>query len=333
VVPLDPSPVPGWALTQRRGPATLRFRLRAELWGTHELGHLWVRIRRPGGLEEREVRVAEAPSVRVLPGALRLDRLLPPREPRAVSGLHLSRLRSHGTDFADLRPYRPGDRLRDVSWATSARLGDPWVVVHHPERTGTVLLLLDTFIGEERETGPALARAARAAWAVASAHLRAQDRVGLLARGRASAWVPPSGGRRARWLLIDRLLSVGAAAEDPWRRRRSGRRVTLPADALVVGVTALRSRAYSRELLHHRRNGHATAALVIDTSDLVPPGADPAAAATRRLWLARREIERRVLERGGVPTVVVGEGTVGPAISALRRRMAWSRHGSGVGVA
>ncbi|NNF38519.1 MAG: hypothetical protein HKN71_07620, partial [Gemmatimonadetes bacterium] len=73
--------------------------------------------------------------------------------------------------------------------------------------------------------------------------------------------------------------------------------------------------------------------LVIDTSDLVPAGDDPASAATRRLWLARREIERRVLERGGVPTVVVGEDAVGPAISALRRRMAWGRHGSGVGAA
>ena len=40
-----------------------------------------------------------------------------------------------GEDFADLRPYVPGDRLRDLSWAASARSDEPWVVVHHPDGT------------------------------------------------------------------------------------------------------------------------------------------------------------------------------------------------------
>lgn len=327
---VDPTPVPGWAPPARRGPVTLPFRLKAEAWGHHELGHLWVRARAPGGLVERELKVAVAPGVRVLPGPLRLDRLLTPREPRAVAGQHLSRLRGSGTDFAELRPYRPGDRLRDVSWATSARLGEPWVAVHHPERTGTVVILLDTFFGDDRETNEALARAARAAWAVASAHLAAQDRVGLLARGRTAAWVPPGGGRRARWMIIDQLLAVGGAAEDPWRRRR-GRRVVVPADALVVGVTALRSRTYLQELLHHRRNGHATVALALDTADLLPPADDAPARAARRLWFARRQVERQVLEKGGVATVLVPpDGSVGPAVSALRRRVG-SLHAAGAG--
>lgn len=330
VVAVEPTPVPGWAPEARTGPVTLPFRLRAQAWGHHELGHLWVRARAPGGLVEREWKVAVAPSVRVLPGPLRLDKLLTPREPRAVAGQHLSRLRGPGTDFAELRPYQPGDRLRDVSWATSARLGEPWVAVHHPERTGTVLILLDTFFGDDRETNEALARAARAAWAVASAHLAAQDRVGLLARGRTAAWVPPGGGRRARWMIIDQLLAVGGAAEDPWRRRR-GRRVVVPADALVVGITALRSRTYLQELLHHRRNGHATVALVLDTADLLPEPHDTPGQAARRLWFARRQAERQVLEKGGVSTVLVPpDGSVGPAVSALRRRMG-ALHVAGAG--
>ncbi|MEQ9569884.1 MAG: hypothetical protein RLN75_06810, partial [Longimicrobiales bacterium] len=168
------------------------------------------------------------------------------------------------------------------------------------------------------------------AWAVASAHLAAQDRVGLLARGRTAAWVPPGGGRRARWMIIDQLLAVGGAAEDPWRRRR-GRRVVVPADALVVGVTALRSRTYLQELLHHRRNGHATVALVLDTADLLPSADDAPARAARRLWFARRQVERQVLEKGGVATVLVPpDGSVGPAVSALRRRVG-SLHAAGAG--
>jgi uncharacterized protein (DUF58 family) len=209
---LEPSPLVGWSRPPGRGPLLEPFVLRARSWGAHDVGTLWIRVRRPGGLLDWEQKLAQAPALRVLPRPLRLGRLLKPAEPRAVSGMHLSRFRGHGTDFAELRPYQPGDRMRDLSWATSARLGRPWVAVHHPERTGTVVLLLDAFLSFDRTGAESLARAARAAWAVASAHLRAQDRVGLLARGRAAAWLPPRGGRRAQLLLLDELLAVGGAA-------------------------------------------------------------------------------------------------------------------------
>lgn len=322
VTPLDPGPVLAWSLGAARGPVSLPFRVRAEAWGIHDLGVLWIRLRRPGGLVVWERELARAPDLRVMPTPLRLDRLLKPREPRTAAGMHLSRLRGHGTDFAELRPYRPGDRLRNLSWGTSARLGEPWVTVHHPERTGTVLLLLDAFFSEEDRGTEALARAARAAWAVAAVHLGAQDRVGLLARGKTAAWVPPRGGRRARWMLIEELLSVGGAAEDLRRRRRHGTRFVIPSDALIVGVTTLRFRAFTRDLIHHRRMGHTTAALVIDTSDLLPPARDPIDTAALRIWDAEREAERRILHRGGVPTALVraSEG-VAPAVMTLHRRM------------
>ncbi len=322
VTPLEPTDEVAWALPLQRGPVRLPFRIRADSWGVHDLGVLWIRARRAGALLGWEKKVAAAPSLRVLPSALRLDRMLKPVEPRAVSGMHVSRLRGQGTDFAELRPYRPGDRLRDLSWGTSARLGEPWVTVHHPERTGTLVLLLDASFSDGSTRAEALARAARAAWAVAAVHLRAQDRVGFLATGRTAAWVSPQGGRRARWVLINELLNVGGAAENESRRRRPSRRVVMPADALVVGITSLRARAVSTELLHYRRAGHATAALVVDTVDLLPDGDAPGAVVARRLWLLQREVERQHLERGGVPTALIDpEAGVAPALSSLRRRM------------
>ncbi len=320
ITPVDPSPVTGWALPIGCGRETLTFSVRARSWGAHDPGHLWVRVRRPGSLTVWEHRLAEVPAVRVLPTALRLSRLLKPAEPRAFAGMHVARLRGQGTDFAELRPYQPGDRLRDVSWGTSARLGVPWVRVNHPERTGTVVLLLDSVFGASE--GEALARAARATWAVASMHLRAQDRVGLLARGRTAAWLPPRSGRRARLMLLDELLTVGRAAEDPSRRRMPGKRVVVPADALVVGVTSLQSHTFTPNLIRYRRVGHATVALIIDTSDLLPEVTTRTDAAARRLWMAERMAERRILERAGIPTALVREGRgVGAAVLALRRRM------------
>lgn len=322
VTPVEPARVVGWSLPAAEGPVSLPFRLEATSWGVHDLGALWVRVRRPGSFVAREQKLAEAPRLQVLPSGLRLSRLLKPAEPRAISGAHLSRFRGQGTDFAEVRAYQPGDRLRDLSWATSARLGAPWVTVRHSERTGTVLLLLDAAFGGDAAGTEALARTARAAWAVAQAHLRAQDRVGLLARGRTAAWLPPRGGRRARWMLLEELLTVGRAAEDPTRRRVTRGRVAVPADALVVGVTGLRSEIFTPELLHYRRAGHTAAALVIDTSDLLPAGPGRVHEAARRVWLAQRDAERDALERGGVSTALVTatEG-VGPALLALRRKM------------
>lgn len=323
ITAVDPAPVTGWALPLGEGPVTLPFSLEARSWGVHDLGSLWVRARRPGSLVMTEHKLGRVPGLRVLPAALRVSRLLKPAEPRAIAGLHVSRLRGHGTDLAELRPYQPGDRLRDLSWATSARLGEPWVRVNHPERTGTVVLVLDAALREEERSTEALARSARSAWAVASVHLRAQDRVGLLARGRTAAWLPPRGGRRARWMLLDQLLAVGQAAEDRTRRRIWRGRAMVPADALVVGVSTLRSETFVPELLRFRRAGHTTVALVIDTSDVLSVGEDRADQAALRIWLAQREAERQALERGGVPTALVaGDEGVGPAILTLRRRMA-----------
>jgi uncharacterized protein (DUF58 family) len=322
MTPVEPSPVVGWSLPLGRGPVKLPFKIQVSSWGVHDVGFLWVRVRRPGSFMVHEHRLAATPSVRVLPTSLRLSRLLKPAEPRAFAGMHVARLRGHGTDFAELRPYQPGDRLRDLSWGTSARLGEPWVRVNHPERTGTVVLLLDSAFNDEGGEGEALARAARATWAVASMHLQAQDRVGLLARGRTAAWLPPRSGRRARWMLLDELLSVGRAAQDVTRRRLPSQRVVMPSDALVVGVTSLNSHTFVPNLLHYRRVGHATVALVIDTSDLMPDPTDGADAAARRVWFAQREAERRTLERAGIPTALVtATGGVGPAVLSLRRRM------------
>jgi len=326
ITAVEPTPVLGWSLPSGDGPVNMSFRFQARSWGVHDLGGLWVRARRPGSFVFIEKKLDSAPTFRVLPASLRLSRMLKPAEPRAVAGMHLARLRGHGTDFAELRPYQPGDRLRDISWGTSARLGEPWVRVNHPERTGTVVILLDAVFSQESGSREALARAARAAWAVASVHLRAQDRVGLLARGRTAAWLPPQGGPRARWMLLDELLSVGRAAEDLMRRRPVAGRIGIPADALIVGVTSLRSQVFPPDLLHFKRTGHTTVALVIDTSDLLPPATSRVEEAARKIWLAQREAGRYRLERGGIPTALVTPGGgAGLAILTLRRRLDGSR--------
>jgi hypothetical protein len=127
-------------------------------------------------------------------------------------------------------------------------------------------------------------------------------------------------------MLLDELLSVGRAAEDLMRRRHVSGRIGVPADALIIGVTSLRSQVFPPDLLHFKRTGHTTVALVIDTSDLLPVATTGAEEAARTIWLAQREAGRRRLERGGIPTALVTpRGGASPAILTLRRRLDGSR--------
>jgi uncharacterized protein (DUF58 family) len=96
VTAVEPAPVVGWSLAAGRGPITLPFTLVARSWGIHDVGTLWVRVRRRGGMLVWERKLSPGPTIRVLPTPLRLDRLLRPAEPRAVAGMHLSRFREVG---------------------------------------------------------------------------------------------------------------------------------------------------------------------------------------------------------------------------------------------
>src|SRR4029453_3556666 len=81
--------------------------------------------------------------VRVLPDDGTLQTLLPNPEPRTAGGAPVPRRRGDGFEFAEIRQYREGDRLRSVNWYQSARRGELWVNDHHPERPGALVVRRD----------------------------------------------------------------------------------------------------------------------------------------------------------------------------------------------
>ena len=315
----------GWTVDAVDG-CTIELRAVAERWGHHDLGRLVIRARRRLGMLRWDSELALDGAVRVLPHAARLDDLLPPRRPRVAAGAHVAPVRGSGTDFADLRPYVPGDRLRDLSWTASARGDQPWVVVHHPERSASVVLLLDAFVEVGAPPG-SLDRAARVVWSIAREHLAAGDRIGLLAAGATPTWLSPVSGRRARWQVLDTLLTVGRqvagadrASRLPIRSRSRQRAIVLPDDAVVLGVSPLQSDAFVATVLHHARLGRPTAMVGVQTTDLVEPGSGHVERAARRLWQAEIDTRLARLSSAGVPGVLVVDDA-GPAVRLLADRM------------
>jgi uncharacterized protein (DUF58 family) len=66
---------------------------------------------------------------------------------RRIHGLIPGEFRAHdrggGTELAQVRPYEPGDDVRQIDWNVTARTTVPHVRVHVPERALTCWLLLD----------------------------------------------------------------------------------------------------------------------------------------------------------------------------------------------
>ncbi|MEZ5535546.1 MAG: DUF58 domain-containing protein [Thiolinea sp.] len=58
-------------------------------------------------------------------------------------GIHRSRFKGRGMDFAESRPYQPGDDIRTIDWRVTARSGKVHTKVFQEEREKPVLIWLD----------------------------------------------------------------------------------------------------------------------------------------------------------------------------------------------
>ena len=126
-----------------------------------------------------------------------------------VAGDYRARDLGGGTELAQVRPYEPGDDVRRIDWNVTARMNQPHVRVHVPERALTTWLLLDS--SPSMQFGTADRRKADVAEGVsiAMAHLSAQrgNRLGVVTfGGRTSRRTEPRTGRAA---LLATLLDAG----------------------------------------------------------------------------------------------------------------------------
>lgn len=308
-----------WSLPGADAAVTVPIQLRTTRWGRHTVGEVWVRLTGPLGILSWTGRIVAGPTVRVLPGTERVTHLLEPLDLRTVMGAHRSRRVGAGGEFAQLRPYVPGDRLRDLNWSATARHGRPFVNRYHPELSGEVVIAIDAFADGSMGSTEALSRAARAAWALASIHLRANDRVGLAGLGGVTRWLPPAGGRFARYRILENLLRIGGEAAHPMAPR-PGHDRAIPATALIVALTPLHDALTVRTLQAWRGRGRTVAVVVIDTSDLLDEPTSEADALARRLWLLGLDRRKRELTALGIPVLTVAaDDAMTPTVTALRR--------------
>jgi len=114
------------------------------------------------------------------------------------AGQSKSVFQGRGIEFEEVRPYLPGDEVRDIDWNVTARMGAPYVKRFVEERELTVFLVVDVSRSMRFGTaGPEKRELAAELCAVLGfAAIRNDDRVGLvLVDDRVRHFVPPARGR------------------------------------------------------------------------------------------------------------------------------------------
>ncbi len=122
-----------------------QLRLRCARWGNYRIGDIRLRARDRLGLLTWETRLDRRTRLRVYPLPETLRAIVTPVSTQPFAGNQVSRQKGEGLEFADLREFAAGDRVRSINWRASARRNVLVVNERHPERNADVILFLDTF--------------------------------------------------------------------------------------------------------------------------------------------------------------------------------------------
>lgn len=301
----------------------LPLRLRGR-WGAWVVGDVRLRASDRFGVLAWETRVERPRALRILPGAAALRALVSPAETHTATGSEVARVRADGLEFADTRGFVPGDRMQAVNWRASARRGTLIVNERHPERNADVVIFLDSFSDAGAGDTGILAKAVRAAMAVAEPHLRRRDRVGLVSFGGTLRWLEPGSGAVQRYRLLDALLETQVFFSYAWKDVNVIPARTLPPKALVVAITPLLDPRAVSALLDLGARGFDLAVIEIPGDDHASRPDDPIDALAWRLWLLKREELRAKLLGMGIAVARWEDGE--PLEVALEGVRTYRRH-------
>jgi uncharacterized protein (DUF58 family) len=180
-----------------------------------------------------------------------------------LSGLHRSPRKGFSVEFADHRPYQPGDDLRYVDWKIAAR-ADKWMVKQFEEETNLrASIVLDVSRSMDWRGSASrltkLAYAERLCAAIALLLIRQRDAVGLI---RFDAAVRSAIGPRARsaqWRRIVASLSEdgsGKASDAPAGLAQAARLIRRPGMVVLVSDLLMEVPDVERAVRSLRALGH-----------------------------------------------------------------------------
>jgi uncharacterized protein (DUF58 family) len=299
--------------------------VRCSRWGVYELGDMEVRARDSFRLVVWEQRLVGRHRLKAYPSQISLHRILAPVETQAFAGSEVARVKGDGVEYADIRNFVPGDRVRSINWRASARKQDLVVNERHPERNTDVVLFVDSFVDVQGADGSTLEDAVRAGASLATRYLERRDRVGLVGFGGVLRWLHPGMGITQRYRLIETMLETGVEPTYTWRDVNLIPAKILPAKALVLGLTPLVDPRFIAALSDLRARGFDLVVVEIDPVPLVGAGSTEIEQLSYRLWVLEREVLRARLQGLGIGIARWGDLDLETALEEVRTFRRYAR--------
>jgi uncharacterized protein (DUF58 family) len=150
-----------------------------------------------------------------------------------LAGAYHSVFKGLGVEFDEVRPYVPGDDVRNIDWNVTARIGIPYVKRYVEERQLTVLLLVDMSASQDFGSASRSKREAAVELSalLAFSAINNDDKIGLLLFHReVDEYIPPRKGQKHALRVVREVLARGREDEpvDLLRRRQRQTLASLP---------------------------------------------------------------------------------------------------------
>lgn len=231
---------------------------------------------------------------------------------QGVAGDYHSVFKGLGMEFAEVRPYQPGDDVRTLDWNVTARIGSPFVKKYVEERDLNIFLVIDVSGSLSFGSRAILKRelAAEIAALLSFAALRNQDRVGAaLVSDRLELFLEPQRRRTHVLRLVREVLDRPARGGTDLESGLSAVLATLKRRSVLFVISDFLDTPCTRALKSAAARHDLIVVEIVDPRDLEIPAAGPVVirdAETGEIALvgggfrgkdARRHAEQRQRER------------------------------------
>ena len=286
---------PGMRLDARQESAgSVAVTAETDRWGRYPV-RCTVGIAARGGLLSGTATV-DAAEIVVFPLAPPQSTPIPRSDLLDRVGTHLTPHTGRGVEYADIRAYVPGDPLRAVNWAVSARRGALHVTERLTDRAADVVVLVDSY---PQPAGPATRATERSVYGavqVVQTALRNGDRAGIVTLGGSRPrWLGADIGQRQFYRVLDTVLAAGDGFEATTGTLAP--RAAVPAGALVIAFSTMLDTAFALALTDLRERGHVVLAVDVLPDSPFEDDPDPLVA---QMWRLQRSAMYRDLAILGV---------------------------------
>ncbi len=318
------------AIVADHGQAELDIGVRSTRWGVRSVEPVLVVATTPWAAHRWVIRTRRLPMTTLpLPAPFDADASTRPTD--GLVGQHHSTRLGEGNEFAAIRPYQSGDRMRRINWPRSQRSGTLQVNATWSDLDLHLALVVDAtddFGTSEGIDGLAssLDLTVRAAGAIAEHYAPRGERVSLRAFGTSlPVIVPPATGSRQLRRILEQLARLRVM-----ERTRAGR--VPPRDPRVATggqLTVMLSPLVATEALDHAV-AMGRAGLPVVVVDTLPAHVvlddDPHTVTAWRIRLLERRRELRAVRSWGIPVITWrGPGSLDQVIRDIGRRAAAPR--------